>query len=115
MSEWNIIFYTTPNGYSPVTDFIDNLDEKAQAKVVNTVRLLREYGVRLGGSHTKKLKGTDMWELRILGGDSIRIFYIAVEQKNFLFLHGFKKKSYKTPAKELKQASERLRDYRTRK
>lgn len=115
MSEWNITFYTTVNGASPVTDFIDNLDERAQAKVINTVRLLREYGVSLGGSHTKKLSGSEVWELRILGGDSIRIFYITVEQKTFLFLHGFKKKTKKTPNRELKLASERLRDYRARK
>jgi len=82
--------------------------------VINTVRLLRQYGVRLGGSHTKKLTGTEVWELRILGSDSIRIFYIAIEQQTFLFLHGFKKKTQKTPAKELRVATERLRDFRSR-
>jgi phage-related protein len=114
MAEWRIIFYTTDAGASPVTDFIDDLDEKAQAKVINTAHSLREYGVRLGGSHTKKLTGTELWEPRILGSDSIRIFYIAIEQQNFLFLHGLKKKSFKTPARELRVASDRLRDYRAR-
>ncbi len=97
-----------------MTNFIDNLDDTAQAKVVNTVRLLKEFGIRLGGSHAKKLKGTDVWELRILGGDSIRIIYVAVEQQTFLLLHGFKKKSFKTPPKELKAATDRLREYRSR-
>lgn len=114
MPEWSIIFYTTANGSSPVAEFIDSLDDTAQAKVINTMRLLKEYNVQLGGSHAKKLKGTDLWELRILGGDSVRVFYVAIEQQRFLLLHGFKKKSFKTPAKELRLASERLRDYRER-
>lgn len=114
MAEWTVKYYVTATGNSPVTDFIDSLDNTAQAKVINTVRLLKEYNVRLGGSHAKKLTGTDLWELRILGSDSIRVFYIAVEQQSFLLLHGFKKKSFATPKKELKTANDRLKDYRSR-
>lgn len=114
MAGWNIIFYTTAGGASPVTEFIDSLDDRAQAKVINTIRLLKEYDVRLGGAHAKKLTGTDIWELRILGSDSVRVFYAAVEQQCFLLLHGFKKKTFKTPAKELKLATRRLNEYRSR-
>lgn len=112
---WTITYYTTANGASPVTDFIDSLDDIAQAKVINSVRLLKEFGIRLGGSHTKKLKGAAMWELRILGSDNIRVMYVAIEQQSFLLLHGFNKKSFKVPSKELKVAIHRLREYRSRK
>ncbi len=112
--EWRMVFYITASGNNPVADFIDELDDIAQAKVTNTMRLLREYGVRLGGSHTKKLKGTDIWELRILGSDSIRIFYFAAGQRTFVLLHAFKKKSYSTPKKEVKVAINRLREYKSR-
>lgn len=115
MIKWKITYYTSANGASPVTDFIDSLDDTVQAKVINTVKLLKEFGIQLGGSHTKKLKGTDVWELRILGSDSIRVIYVAVEQQTFLLLHGFKKKSFKTPPKEIKTAIDRLREYRSRK
>ena len=114
MAEWTVKYYVTATGNSPVTDFIDSLDDTAQAKVINTVRLLKEYNVRLGGSHAKKLTGTDLWELRILGSDSIRVFYIAIEQQSFLLLHGFKKKTFMTPKKELKTATDRLKDFRSR-
>jgi phage-related protein len=114
MAEWTVQYYVTATGNSPVTDFIDSLDDTAQAKVINTVRLLKEYNVRLGGSHAKKLTGTDLWELRILGSDSIRVFYVAVEQQSFLLLHGFKKKTFTTPKKELKLAVDRLKEYRSR-
>ena len=114
MANWNIRYYISDTGATPVTDFIDSLDDRAQAKVINSIRLLREFGVQLGGSHTKKLTGTDVWELRILGSDSIRVIYLAIEQQTFLLLHGFKKKSFKSPAKELKVALGRLQNYRSR-
>ncbi len=115
MAQWTVRYYISSTGNSPVTDFIDSLDDTAQSKVINTVHLLKEYNVRLGGSHAKKLTGTDLWELRILGSDSIRVFYVAVEQQSFLLLHGFKKKTFTTPKKELKLAIDRLKDYRSRK
>ncbi len=114
MDKWTVRYYVTTGGSSPVEDFILGLDDVAQSKVINTVRLLKEYNVRLGGSHVKKLTGTDLWELRILGSDNIRVFYVAVEQRSFLLLHGFKKKAFTTPKKELKVAQDRLRDYRAR-
>jgi len=115
MANWTIVYYITINGASPVTDFIDSLDDTAQAKVINTVRLLKEFGIRLGGSHSKKIKGTAVWELRILGSANIRVIYVAVKQRSFLLLHAFNKKSSKTPSKELKTAADRLREYRSRK
>lgn len=80
----------------------------------DSIKLLQEFGVRLGVPHIKKLTGTELWELRILGSDSIRIFYI-VTGKNFLLLHGFKKKKNKTPPKEIRIAEDRLAEFRTRK
>jgi len=74
MHEWKITYYITGTGASPVTDFIDSLDDRAQGKVISTIKYLRQYGVRIGSDHAKKLKGTDIWELRILGNDSTRIF-----------------------------------------
>jgi len=88
--------------------------ERSTYEQLKTDNLLKEYNIRLGGSHAKKLTGTDLWELRILGGDSIRVFYVAAERQSFLLLHGFKKKSFATPKKELKLALDRLKDYRAR-
>ncbi|MBU1327004.1 type II toxin-antitoxin system RelE/ParE family toxin [Patescibacteria group bacterium] len=54
-------------------------------------------------------------ELRILGGDSIRIFYVATSGRAFLLLHGFIKKSRKAPKKEIKVALTRLKEYKLKK
>lgn len=109
--KWRIIYFETSNGGYPVFDFIEGLDEKSKAKVVNAIDLLDEYGIKLGAPHVKKIIGTDIWELRMLGEDNIRIFYIAVTGRTFLLLHAFKKKKQKTDKKEIKIAISRLKEY----
>lgn len=95
---WQIVIYKSPSGNYPVKDFIGNLELKGHSKVNDSIKLLREFGTSLGPPHVKKLAGTALWELRILGGDSLRIIYIAFQVKTFLLLHGFKKKTTKTPS-----------------
>ncbi len=113
-NNWEILLYKTSRGDIPVREFILSLEIKGQSKVRDSIKLLREFGIRLGLPHVKKLTGTELWELRILGSDSIRILYIAITGKNFLLLHGFKKKKDKTPPKEIKVAEDRLAEFRAR-
>jgi len=112
--QWKILLYETLQGDSPINDFILSLDLKAQSKVRDAIKLLHGFGIGLGLPHVKKLTGTELWELRILGGDSVRILYIAVSGRNFLLLHGFKKKKDRTPPKEIKIAENRLAEFRSR-
>ncbi len=51
---WRILLYRTPQGESPVKEFIDNLELKAQTKVYNTINLLRDFGIRVGTITYKK-------------------------------------------------------------
>lgn len=111
---WKVVLYKNPQGDTPVNEFILSLEIKAQSKVRDTIKLLQEFGIRLGLPHIKKLTGTDLWELRILGSDSIRVLYITTSGKTFLLLHGFKKKKDKTPPKEIKVAEDRLAEFKSR-
>ena len=113
-AKWNILFYKTLRGDTPVNDFILGLEIKTQSRVRDSIKLLQEFGIRLGPPHVKKLTGTQLWKLRIIGSDNVRIFYIAISGKNFLLLHGFKKKKDKTPLKEIKTAEDRLVEFRSR-
>lgn len=113
--KWRIIYWESRSGQQPIYRFIEKQALKAKAKIFNTFELLEEYGVRLGTPHVKKLSGTVLWELRILGQDSLRFFYVAHIGKEFLILHGFVKKSQKTPKKEMGLALKRLSEYRERK
>lgn len=112
---WKTIFYNTPQGGTPVDDFVLSLDLSVQSKIRYVIKMLQEFGMHLGLPHIKKLIGTELWELRILGDDSIRILYVAVTGRAFLFLHGFKKKKDRTPPKEIKIAQDRLAEFRSRK
>lgn len=112
---WKIDYYESPTGNKPVEEFINALEEKAQVKITRTIELLEEFGVNIGASHAKKLVGIPLWELRILGSDNIRVFYIAKEKRSFLLLHAFKKKTQKTEKKEIKVAMWRLQEYQSRK
>lgn len=112
---WDIVYYQAPNqNSSPVQDFIQGLEKRAQNKIVRTLELLEDFGIDIGPPYAKKLTGTELWELRILGADNIRIFYISVQGKTFLLLHGFIKKRQKTDKREIETALARLREYHSR-
>ena len=112
--KWEIVYYETLQGKSPILEFTQDLDIKAQNKIVETLEQLEEFGTLLGHPHSRKVTGTPLWELRILGGDNIRIFYVAVVNRRFLLLHAFVKKKQKTDKREIKTALERLKDYKLR-
>lgn len=111
---WKIIYYETSQGNSPVFELIQNLDIRVQNKIATVLDLLEELGILIGSPHSKKVTGTPLWELRILGSDNIRIFYVAVVNRKFLLLHGFQKKKQKTDKKEIKTAIDRLNEYKSR-
>lgn len=114
MIRWAIDYYSSPSGGEPVQDFIDSLQEKTKTRVYNSLELLSEFGLILRMPHVKKLTGTSLWELRILGEASLRFFYIAKTGQSFLILHGFTKRKQQTPKKEIETAIRRLKEYQNR-
>lgn len=106
--------YEIPRGSKPVEEFLDSLEKAARNKVYASMELLKEFGVGLSFPHVKKLKGTLLWELRIIGRSNVRLFYITIRGKKFLILHGFLKKTHETPKKEMETAEKRLGEYNSR-
>ena len=111
---WKIIYFQSSGRSNPVREFIQSLHVNAQGKVARTLDLLSHYNIRVREPHAKKVVGTPLWELRIIGGDSVRIFYVAVLLESFLLLHGFEKRSNKTPKREIDTALSRLREWNKR-
>ena len=113
-SPYVIYYFISPSGDNPVGQFLDSLSERQQTKILRLLQYIKEYGLSAILPHTKKLIGTPLWEIRILGKDSIRVFY-AIPLKNVvLILHGFIKKTQKTPTKELRVALTRYSEWRKR-
>ncbi len=90
-----------------VEKFISSLEKQTVAKVLRTIDLLEEFGYRLGMPHSKKITNK-LFELRVRGQQEIRIFYCFHEHTIYL-IHGFVKKSQKTPRGELEKARKKLK------
>ena len=106
--------YISPRNNNPFKDFLNSLSEKQQAKILRIFQVIEEYGLRLILPRIKKLTGTPLWEIRVLGKDSIRVIYIVPKKEIVLILHGFIKKTRKTPKKEVKTALQRWQEWQTR-
>lgn len=109
---WNIEFYRTEGGRSPVKDFLGSLPIKHRIKVAKIIVLLREQGHTLKEPCSKYIVGTKLKELRIQAAPNIyRIFYFTYVNQKIIFLHGFTKKTEQTPRKEIETASSRMENY----
>ena len=109
-----IIYYTTEAGENPVMEFLDSLQRRDKAKIFRILQNIELYGLLSILPHVKKLSGTPFWEVRVLGRSNIRVIYVSLTEESILVLHGFLKKTQKTPNKELERALTRLNEYRMR-
>lgn len=109
--EWVVEYYKYAEGKEPGADFIDALSNEARAKVFRIIKLLRDYGVLLKEPYTKQIRGK-IRELRIRDSHgAIRILYFTYTGKRFILLHGFIKKTDKTPLREIGIAEKRMDDF----
>ena len=115
--EWVIEYYVTDNGKYPVKDFVDGLSPEGKAKYIFISDLLEQYGIAVREPYVKAIKGKrKLFEMRIKDKSGIhRIIYFVFTGKTLILLHGFTKKTQRTPAKEIRIAETRMKDYLTRK
>ncbi len=102
---WDIRFYEDQRGKSPVLDFLNKLSASDRAKVNNALRLLEEFGSMLSMPHARHMEGR-LWELR---SGSNRLFYFLYMDNLFVIVHGFRKRTNKTPEKEINTAQRRMK------
>lgn len=103
---WKVLTFET-NTNKPVDEFIHQQRSQAKAKIAHTIKLLQQYGNRLGMPHAKIL-GSGLYELRIKGKEELRIFYCFTQGKIIYLLHAFKKQTQKTPNKHIEIAKRRM-------
>jgi phage-related protein len=109
--DWVVEFYTDSKGREPVVEFIDSLPIETQAKILRLIDLLAHYGVLLKEPYTKQIMGK-LRELRVIDRvGKVRILYFTYTGKRFILLHGFVKKTGKTPAAEIDIAEKRMNDF----
>jgi phage-related protein len=117
---YTVDFYQTSGGYSEVFEFLEDLrtkafsskDAKIQYKQVALyIQLLQENGTNLPTNVAKYL-GDNIWELRP-GCNRILFFYY--DNGTYILLHHFRKRTQKTPRREIDQAIFEMNDYISRK
>lgn len=101
-------FFIDQRGKNPVGEFLDeNKNIKIKAMII--LHNITEFGLVSVIPHIKKLSGLPLWEIRILGKDKARILYVSKVKEEIILLHAFKKKTQKTPIKEIDIAMNRLK------
>lgn len=101
----NITYYATARGDEPVREYLECLPAKERAKAKALVDFLSEKVV-LGEPYARKIRGYEnLYELR---PGPHRIFYCYHEGR-IVLLHAFRKKTDKTPQREIKTAFQRTK------
>ena len=104
----DVIFYQTDAGNEPVREWLRSMRKEDRRIIGSDIKTV-QYGWPLGMPLVRKLE-PNLWEARSRITDGIaRVLFTVVEDKMVL-LHGFVKKSQKTPVAELATAKHRLRN-----
>lgn len=113
---WRIEFYEVERGTSPPREFLANLPPKPQAKLLRVIGLLEKHGQSLSEPYVKRLTGwPGLLELRTsVGSDAFRLFFFFAEPDLAVVLHGIRKKTDRTPTRDLNTADARRADYMRR-
>jgi phage-related protein len=104
----NVFFYRSPTGTEPVRDWLCE-QPKAARKAIGEDMKTVQFGWPLGMPLVRKMdKG--LWEVRsrVPSGMARVLFTVAGDQ--MMLLHGFVKKSPKTPMDDLLVARQRMRE-----
>ena len=100
---WSIRYHT-----ESVESFVLGLPDGLLARYLRLTDMMLEFGANLGMPHTRAMSN-GLFELRVKSKEGIaRVFYCTVVGQRIVILHGFIKKSEKTPPKELRIARERM-------
>jgi phage-related protein len=109
MNPWRVEFYISPSGNIPVKEWLEEQAPKVQAKFARIFDLLQEQGTAVGEPYIKPLTGK-LYEVRVEQDKNIyRTIYFAYTGRRFIMLHGFQKKTQKTPRQLLDLAEERMK------
>ena len=108
---YNLVFYTTERGDSPVDDFLDGLDNKARAKVAAHLSLLEEKGPHLKRPYADIVRGK-IRELRIRqSSNQYRILYFFQLREHIILMHAFSKKTQQLKERDIELAERRMQDW----
>ena len=109
--QFQVEFYDTEDGRTPIQEFLDSLEPKMNAKMVGLMEILEEKGYSLREPYSAPLED-GIYELRAVQGSNISraLFFFYVEGR-IVITHGFIKKTQKTPRAQIKLAKKYRADF----
>lgn len=106
-----VAFFRTETGSEPVRDWLRGLareDRKAVGEDIKTA----QFGWPMGMPLIRKL-ASGLWEVRSRISSGITRVIFTVDGQTMVLLHGFQKKSQRTPPADLMTAKRRLAQLRS--
>ena len=101
-----VVFYKTATGREPVREWLKSLPRADRKTIGDDIKTV-QFGWPLGMPLIRKLD-RDLWEVRSRLRHRIARTTFTVDDGIMVLLHGFIKKSQKTPKSDLALAKERL-------
>ena len=106
-----VAFYRTSSGREPVRDWLHELSDEDRKIIGDDLRTL-EFGWPVGMPLCRSIASQKrLWELRSdLTGNRIARLLFCLAEGRLVVLHGFIKKTQKTPTQEIELALKRKRE-----
>ncbi|MGR3318992.1 MAG: type II toxin-antitoxin system RelE/ParE family toxin [Candidatus Anammoxibacter sp.] len=104
-------FFKLDSGREPVRKWLKELSRENRKSVGEDIKTL-QFGWPVGMPLARKM-GDDLWELRSNVSFGIARTFFTIYGDRIVLLHGFVKKSQKTPLNELSTAKRRLKKLRS--
>lgn len=108
-----VVFFKTTRGHEPVREWLKEL-KPDEMRIVGEDLKTVQFGFPLGMPLVRKLE-PGLWEVRSTLQNRIARVIFTVGDGLMVLLHGFIKKSQKTPLEDLQVARERLAQLRGKK
>lgn len=107
-----VAFYQTDQKTAPVRDWLDGLSAEDR-RIIGFDIAKVEFGWPIGMPVCRPLGG-GLWEVRssLPGGRIARVIF-CIADGFMVLLHGFEKKTQKTPQADLEKAKKRMKDVTT--
>jgi|SRR3989337_1502176 len=106
----NVVFYRSDSGNEPVREWLKGQPREDRRQIGEDIKTA-QLGWPLGMPLIRKID-KELWEVRTTLERGISRVFFTVDNDQMILLHGFIKKSQKTPQNELKTALTRLGNYK---
>ena len=107
----SVAFFRLDSGKEPVRVWLKEMSQEDRKTIGEDIKTL-QYGWPVGMPLSRKMD-RELWELRSNISSGIARTFFTIFETQIVLLHGFVKKSKKTPTKELSLAKRRLSKLRS--